>query len=63
MAVFALTRGAVGDVPAAALGIGASALVNFVVGDRAIFRSTPIVGAHTLELRLAERRPKGIVRG
>ena len=63
MAVFALVRGAVGDVLAAALGIAASALVNFVVGDRAIFRSTPIAGTHTLELRLVERRPKGIVRG
>lgn len=63
MAVFAAARGVVGELQAAALGIAASALVNFVVGDRAIFRSTPIPGTHTLELRLADRRPKGIVRG
>ncbi|MEI6136913.1 MAG: GtrA family protein [Chloroflexota bacterium] len=74
MAVYALARPLVGDLEAAALGIAAAAIVNFVVGDRAIFRAAPaqevatendganagIVDQGSGEIVLA---PRGVFRG
>lgn len=39
MGVFVLARSALGDVAASAAGIAVAAVLNFVIGDRAIFRA------------------------
>ncbi len=62
LGVFALAQPLLGDVRAAALGIAAAAIVNFLVGDRAIFRPASIERAPRVDTE-ARRTPEGAVRG
>ena len=62
LGVFALAQPLVGDLRASALGIAAAAVVNFVVGDRAIFRAAPIELVTLVESE-GRRTREGAIRG
>jgi|SRR5579872_1741337 len=48
MGIFSIARSAIPTLPAAALGVGAAAVCNYLLGDRLVFRRSPLANDTTV---------------